>query len=153
MVVFTDTSIVLLDLIPSGNAKVDTAFADKCRDIGGGEEDEGYWEVLNESDVEAVLATELDVGALEEVERSVVETTLCITRLATRLLWVRACLSHTHSWGRQRAGGLRDCRRCNISDSASTIKRGMRRSWSEQLFRSPHGGMRTNLLTKSMAGN
>lgn len=153
MVVFTDTSIVLLDLIPSGNAKIDTAFADKGRYIGGGEEDEGNWEVLDKGDVEAVLATELDVGALKEVKRSVVETALCIARLATWLLWVRACLSHTHSWGRQRAGGLQDCSWCNISDSASTGNRGLRRTWSERLCRPPHGRMRTNLLTKSMAGN
>jgi hypothetical protein len=59
---------VLLDLVPSGDAQVDSAFTDKGGDIGSGEEDKGNWEVLDESDVEAVLATELDIGTLKEVE-------------------------------------------------------------------------------------
>ncbi|KAI6759145.1 hypothetical protein HG531_013906 [Fusarium graminearum] len=45
--------------------------------IGSWEENESNWEVLYESDIEAVLAAELDVGALEEVECSSIESTLC----------------------------------------------------------------------------
>lgn len=59
---------MLLNLVPSGDAQVDSAFTDKGGDIGGGEEDEGNGEVLDESDVETVLAAELDIGTLKEVE-------------------------------------------------------------------------------------
>lgn len=60
---------MLLDLVPSGDAQVDSALADKGGDVRGGEEDEGNREVLDESDVETVLAAKLDVGTLKEVER------------------------------------------------------------------------------------
>lgn len=59
---------MLLDLVPSGDTKVDSALTDKGRDISSGEEDEGNWEILDESNVEAVLAAELDIGTLKEVE-------------------------------------------------------------------------------------
>lgn len=39
------------DLIPAGYTEVDSAFADKGGDIGGGEEDEGYGVVFDEGDV------------------------------------------------------------------------------------------------------
>lgn len=56
--------LVLLDLVVARDAEVDLALADEGGDVGGGEEDECDGEVLDEGDVEAVLATELDVGAL-----------------------------------------------------------------------------------------
>lgn len=59
-----DGSIVLLDLVPSRNAKVNAALADKRGDVRSGQEDEGYGEVLDKGDVEAVLAAKLDIGAL-----------------------------------------------------------------------------------------
>jgi hypothetical protein len=67
---------VLLYLVPASDAEIDTALANKGRDIGGGEEDESDWEVLDESDVETVLATKLDVGTLEQVECSGIESSL-----------------------------------------------------------------------------
>lgn len=39
------------DLIPAGYTEVDSAFADKGGDIGGGEEDEGDGVVFDEGDV------------------------------------------------------------------------------------------------------
>lgn len=71
-----DGGIVLLDLIPARYAEVDAALADKGRDVGGGQEDEGNGEVLDEGDVEAVLAAELDVGTLEQVQRGLVQPAL-----------------------------------------------------------------------------
>lgn len=76
MFILADDSGSFLDLVVAGDAEVDAALADKGRDIGGGEEDEGNGEVLDEGDVEAVFAAELDVGALEEVESSGIETAL-----------------------------------------------------------------------------
>lgn len=68
---------MLLDLVPSCDAQVDTTLAHESWNIGRREEDECNWEVLDESNVEAVLAAELDVGALKKVECSGVQPTLC----------------------------------------------------------------------------
>lgn len=76
VVVGTDAGIVLLDLIPTRDTKIDATFADKGGDVGGGEEDEGNGEILDEGNVESVLSAELDVGTLEETERRVVEPSL-----------------------------------------------------------------------------
>lgn len=62
-----DAGIVLLNLVVASDTEVDTALTNEGGDIGGGKEDEGNGEVLDERNVETVLATELDVGALEEV--------------------------------------------------------------------------------------
>lgn len=67
---------MLLDLVPPRDAEVDLALADEGGDVGRGEEDKGDGQVLDEGDVEAVLAPELDVGALEEVECRVVQAAL-----------------------------------------------------------------------------
>jgi hypothetical protein len=53
---------MFFDLIPARNAQIDAALADKGGNIGGGEEYEGNGKVLDESDVETVLSSELDVG-------------------------------------------------------------------------------------------
>ena len=76
-VVRLDAGIVLPDLVPARDANVDLPFSDKGGDVGGGEEDEGDGKVLDEGDVKAVLAAELDVGALEEVQRGGVQASLC----------------------------------------------------------------------------
>jgi hypothetical protein len=60
--------IVLLHLVVARDAQVDAALADEGGDVGGGEEDEGDGQVLDEGNVEAILTLELDVGALEEVQ-------------------------------------------------------------------------------------
>ena len=64
------------DLIAAGNTEVDSAFTNKGRDIGGGEKDEGYGVVFDEGDVEAGFAAELYVGAGEEIEGGLLETSL-----------------------------------------------------------------------------
>ena len=64
------------DLIPAGYTKVDSAFADKGWNVGGGKEDEGYRVVLDEGNVEAGFAAELYVGAGEEVETGLLKTSL-----------------------------------------------------------------------------
>lgn len=59
--------IVLGDLVKARDAEINLALADECGDVGGGEENKGDGEVLDERDVEAVFAAELDVGSFEEV--------------------------------------------------------------------------------------
>jgi hypothetical protein len=71
-----DTGIVLLYLIVARDAYIDTAFADKGGDICGGEEDKGNGQVLDQGNVQAILTPELDVGAFEEVQACLEETTL-----------------------------------------------------------------------------
>lgn len=74
------TGLVLLDLVVACDTQVDLALTHKGWDVGGGEEDECDGEVLDEGDVEAVLAAELYVGALEEVECSLLQAALCDER-------------------------------------------------------------------------
>lgn len=58
---------MLGDLVKARDAEINLTLSDECGDVGGGEEDEGDGEVLDERDVEAVFAAELDVGSFEEV--------------------------------------------------------------------------------------
>lgn len=74
----TDASVMFLDLVPACDSEVDLALANEGGDIGGGEEDESDGEVLDEGNVEAVLAAELNVGTLEEVQGGGIEPTLCL---------------------------------------------------------------------------
>lgn len=67
---------MLGDLVAACDSDVDAAFTDEGRDIGGGKEDEGDGEVLDESDVEASFAAELHVTAGEEVEGCLLEAAL-----------------------------------------------------------------------------
>lgn len=55
------------DLVEARDTKVNLALSDECGDVGGREEDESNGEVLDQRDVEAVFAAELDVGPFEEV--------------------------------------------------------------------------------------
>lgn len=52
---------MLTDLVTTGDAQIDTAFADEGGDIGGGEEYQCDVVILDESDVETGVAVELDV--------------------------------------------------------------------------------------------
>lgn len=70
------TSIVLLDLVVASDAEIDLALSNERGDIGSGEEDQGDGKVLDESNVEAVLSPELDVGSLEQVERCAIQSSL-----------------------------------------------------------------------------
>ena len=64
------------DLISAGYTEVDSAFANESRNVGRGEKDEGYGVVFDEGDIEAGFTAELDVGAGEEVESGLLETSL-----------------------------------------------------------------------------
>lgn len=68
---------MLGDLVAPCDAEIDAAFADEGGDVCGGEEDESDRQVLDQGDVEAVFAAELDVAAGEEVERGLLEAALC----------------------------------------------------------------------------
>lgn len=67
---------MLGDLVAACDADVDAAFTDEGGDVGGGEEDEGDGEVLDEGDVEAGFAAELNVAAGEEIEGCLLEAAL-----------------------------------------------------------------------------
>lgn len=71
---------MLRHLIAPGYAQIDAAFSDERGDVSGGEEDEGKRKVLDECNVEAGVAMELDVGAVEEVKAGLVETALYRSR-------------------------------------------------------------------------
>ena len=64
------------NLISAGYTEVDSAFANKGRDIGGREEYEGYGVIFDESNVKAGFAAELYVGAGEEIKSGLLETSL-----------------------------------------------------------------------------
>ena len=73
-------AFVLLDLVAASDAQVDAALADEGGDVSGGQEDEREREVLDQRNVQARVAVELDVGAVEEVEADLVEAALCHNR-------------------------------------------------------------------------
>lgn len=79
-VVRSDASVVLLHLVPARDAQVNLSFAYESGNVGRGEEDEGDGEVLDKGDVQAILAAELDVATLEEVESGSIEAALCDTK-------------------------------------------------------------------------
>ena len=68
--------LVLLHLVVARDAQVDLALADEGGDVRRGEEDERDGQVLDEGDVESVLPPELDVGALEQVKRRLLQPAL-----------------------------------------------------------------------------
>lgn len=69
-------SLVLGDDIATSDAEIDSALSDECGNVGSGEEDEGQRKVLDQGNVEAVMAVELDVGAGEELNAGLIETAL-----------------------------------------------------------------------------
>ena len=105
---------MFLHLVVARDAQIDTALADEGGDVGRWKEDEGDGQVLDESDVEAVLTAKLDVGALEEVQGCREEAALWSMGVSQR----RGSCERvegggdslaeggTHSWGLQRAVGL-----------------------------------------------
>ena len=69
---------MLFDLVAAGDSEVNTALADEGGDVGGREEDEREGKVFDERNVEARVAVELNVRAVEEVEADLVEAALCL---------------------------------------------------------------------------
>lgn len=78
--------IVLGNLVAASDAQIDAAFADEGRDVGGGQEDQRDGQVLDQRDVEAGFAAELDVTAGEEVEGCLLQTAFCIVGFASSVL-------------------------------------------------------------------
>lgn len=77
---------MLSDLVPACNAQIDAALADEGRDVGCGQEDQCDGEVLDQCDVEAGFAAELNVTAGEEVEGGLLEAALWNAMLVGRSL-------------------------------------------------------------------
>ena len=87
--------IVLGDLVAAGDSQINAAFADECRDIGSGQEDQRNGQILDQCDIEAGFAAELDVTAGEEVEGCLLQTSFCIVEFAPSVL-VSLCLFLVH---------------------------------------------------------
>lgn len=84
---------MLGDLVTACDTQVDAALTDEGGDVSGGEEDQGDGQVLDEGDVEAGFATELNIAAGEEVQGSLLETALCFL---WRLVFVLKCWFMRH---------------------------------------------------------
>lgn len=69
---------MLVNLVLASNTEVNATLADEGWDVGGWEEDEGDWEVLDEGNVEAVLTAELNIGSLEKVQGGGIKAALWI---------------------------------------------------------------------------
>lgn len=67
---------MLGDLVAAGDTDINATLADESGDVGSGQEDQGNGKVLDESNVEAGFAAELDVSAGEKVEGCLLETAL-----------------------------------------------------------------------------
>lgn len=65
------------DLIAASDTQINAAFTDEGGDVGGGQEDQRNGQVLDQSDVEAGFAAELDVTAGEKVESCLLQTSFC----------------------------------------------------------------------------
>jgi hypothetical protein len=70
------SSVVLGDLVATSDTDVNATLTDEGGDIGGWQEDECDGQVLDQRDIKTSLATELDVGAGEEVEGCLLEPAL-----------------------------------------------------------------------------
>lgn len=64
------------DLIAAGDTDINTALTDEGGDVGGRQEDQGNWEVLDESDIETGFTAELDISTGEKVKGCLLETAL-----------------------------------------------------------------------------
>lgn len=65
-------------LVSSGDSQVYSALTDEGGDVCGGQEDERQGEVFDEGNVEAGVAVELDVRAVEKIEACLVKSSLCL---------------------------------------------------------------------------
>lgn len=64
------------NLIATGDTQINSAFANEGGNIGSWEEDESNRKVLNESNVETIMAVKLNVGASQQVEAGLIEAAL-----------------------------------------------------------------------------
>jgi hypothetical protein len=88
---------MLCDLISSRYAQIHSTFADKCGDVCCWEEDESEREVLHQSNVKAIVAVELDVGAMEKIKTWLVKPALWTERFS-KLKSHREDWNSTYSW-------------------------------------------------------
>lgn len=77
---------MLGDLVAASDSEIDAAFANEGRNVGGGQEDQRDGQVLDQRDVEAGFATELDVTAGEEIEGCLLQTSFCIVGFSSSVL-------------------------------------------------------------------
>jgi hypothetical protein len=69
-------SFVLGDDIATSDTEVNSALADERGNVGSREEYQRKREVLDQSDVETVVAVELDVGARKQLDTGLIQTAL-----------------------------------------------------------------------------
>lgn len=68
--------IILGDLVATSDGEVDAAVSDKDRDVGRRQEDERHGQVLDQRNVEARFAPELDIATGEKLESGLLEAAL-----------------------------------------------------------------------------
>ena len=69
--------IVFGNLIAAGDTEINAALTDEGGDVCSGEEDEGDGEVLNQGNIQAGFAAELDITAGQKVQSGLLKTALC----------------------------------------------------------------------------
>ena len=69
-------TLMLGDLVPAGDTKVDSSLSYEGWNVGRGEEDQSEWMVLDESNVETRMTVELDVGTMQKIQAGLVEAAL-----------------------------------------------------------------------------
>lgn len=67
---------MLGNLVSSSDTKIDFTFPHERRNICSGKEDQGQGQVLDQRNVQPVVAVELDIGSREEVESRGVQSSL-----------------------------------------------------------------------------
>lgn len=72
----TNSRVILLNLIPTSYAKVNSTLTNESWDIGSREKYKSNWEIFNESDVKPVFSPELDICTFKKIERSLVQAAL-----------------------------------------------------------------------------
>lgn len=68
---------MLSDLIPTGNPKIYSTFADKSGYVCSGKEDECDVMILDKGDVEARFSPKLDIATGEKIESCLLQPALC----------------------------------------------------------------------------
>ena len=78
---------MLRDLVSPGDAQVHSTLADEGGYVRGGQEDECDVMILDQGDVEACLSPELDIATGQEVERCLLQSTLCDVEKSAFEVW------------------------------------------------------------------
>lgn len=118
------------NLVAPCNTEIDAALANEGRNVCGGEEDKCDRQVLDQSEVEAVFAAELDIATGEQVKGCLLETALC---MAFWLVWAGIALLEGQSFFRR--GGMTQAAWMRAQDGTGNLLLGTaKRSLPSRLY-------------------